>query len=217
MSIMNPFIPITSRTLTGLTHSILLASLLLFPRLSFGQGSDTTAKGDSSELDRLTKELETARAQNEKQLKEIAAYKAGLENARESILRANENILRQNEELKLMAQQRKQRDPNPTAQPEDTRPSGQGSSRPWQRINSDAAENRPDPSYPSAAMKQRLKGKVTVSILVGTNGVPATVATMESSGHELLDQHTVTWVRSRWRWPAGQERRYYCIFEYSMK
>ena len=125
---MNPLIPITSRTLIGLTHAILLASLLFFPRLSFGQGRDT-----------------------------------------------------------------------------------------WQKANSNAAENRPDPAYPSGAMKQRLKGKVTVSILVGTNGVPATVATMESSGHELLDQHTVNWVRSRWRWPAGQERRYYCIFEYSMK
>jgi protein TonB len=43
---------------------------------------------------------------------------------------------------------------------------------------------------------------------VEVSGLPGSVSVMASSGHSELDRAAQDHVRRRWRWPAGETRRY---------
>jgi hypothetical protein len=58
---------------------------------------------------------------------------------------------------------------------------------------------------------------VTVSIVVETNGLPVRVAVMNSTADPTLDQHTVGWVKTQWRWPEGKKRYYIWDCEYRVR
>src|SRR5207302_3234831 len=57
------------------------------------------------------------------------------------------------------------------------------------------------PSYPPAALLDRIQGTVWVNITVETNGVPINVELRQSSGSSILDRHTIQWIKNKWRWP----------------
>lgn len=65
-----------------------------------------TVKTTRLEIAKLTKDMERANAEIEKQLKQVDAYKDALERANESIKKQNDDIKRQNEEMKTLADER---------------------------------------------------------------------------------------------------------------
>lgn len=66
----------------------------------------------------------------------------------------------------------------------------------------------PDPNYPGFAQRQRMQGVVLLLITVDPGGKPASVEVARSSGYSILDQSAEECVRSRWRFPPGETRRY---------
>jgi protein TonB len=77
----------------------------------------------------------------------------------------------------------------------------------WKKFVQEPGGTYPSPSYPKAAMRKKLQGTATVSIVVGTNGLPTEVKILKSSGQAILDDAAVDCVKNKWRWPAGQTRR----------
>ncbi len=65
-----------------------------------------TVQSNSVEIIELRRELDTAKAELEKQTRLVDAYKDALEQANESIKKQNEDVLRQNEEMKKLAEER---------------------------------------------------------------------------------------------------------------
>lgn len=60
--------------------------------------------------------------------------------------------------------------------------------------------------YPSRALREELEGVVEVSFVIGTDGRPTDLAVTGSSGHESLDEATVSVIRRRFRYrPALDE------------
>lgn len=66
----------------------------------------------------------------------------------------------------------------------------------------------PHPSYPFAARKAGAQGTVRLLVVVEISGLPGSVVVQSSSGHAELDSAAQDHVRRRWRWPAGEVRRY---------
>jgi TonB family protein len=58
--------------------------------------------------------------------------------------------------------------------------------------------NNPAPSYPPAAKRRNIQGKVLLDVLVKTDGTPAKVAISRSSGSSILDEAAMDAV-SQWR------------------
>lgn len=75
----------------------------------------------------------------------------------------------------------------------------------------------PDPPYPSLALRKHYEGKVMLYVIVNPNGSPASVEVKDSSGYSILDSHSSDWVKSRWRWPAGETRHYLVPFVYQIR
>ncbi len=67
----------------------------------------------------------------------------------------------------------------------------------------------PPPPYPFAYVRDHVEGLVVVEIGVAPSGEVETARVLGSSGHKGLDDHTVNWVRKKWRFPPGG-RRWYC-------
>ena len=65
-----------------------------------------TVKSNQVDIARLTKDLEKAEAESEKNLKQSEIYKEALQIANESIKKQNEDIKKQNEEMKKLAEDR---------------------------------------------------------------------------------------------------------------
>ncbi|PTN54951.1 energy transducer TonB [Stenotrophomonas panacihumi] len=64
----------------------------------------------------------------------------------------------------------------------------------------------PPPSYPRAALKDRLQGTVLLQVRVDTDGRPVAVDIARSSGHRVLDQAAQQQVMRQWRFrPAMQD------------
>ena len=61
------------------------------------------------------------------------------------------------------------------------------------------------PAYPTASQRRGEVGAVTMSVSVGTDGVPTDVVITRSSGVERLDELSVSHVKSRWRWEPPTE------------
>lgn len=64
----------------------------------------------------------------------------------------------------------------------------------------------PRPSYPLAARRLGLEGRVLLEVVVAPDGRPTSVRVRESSGHEMLDDSAAETVRTRWRFvPARRD------------
>jgi TonB family protein len=61
----------------------------------------------------------------------------------------------------------------------------------------------PQPPYPSFARSRGLQGTVVVSISAAPDGSVTSASVARSSGSPDLDRYAVSWIRSRWRMPAG--------------
>jgi protein TonB len=59
-----------------------------------------------------------------------------------------------------------------------------------------------------AARRAGAQGTVRLLVIVEVSGLPGSVSVMASSGHSELDRAAQDHVRRRWRWPAGETRRY---------
>lgn len=66
----------------------------------------------------------------------------------------------------------------------------------------------PSPNYPAQARANKVQGTVRLLVTVEANGVPSSVTVQSSSGSEALDTAARDQVSRRWRWPAGELRRY---------
>ncbi|CAN5671224.1 hypothetical protein BH11VER1_BH11VER1_31920 [soil metagenome] len=66
----------------------------------------------------------------------------------------------------------------------------------------------PSPSYPASARSNGLQGVVRLLVVVESSGLPGSVSVETSSGHTSLDLAASDHIRRRWRWPAGEVRRY---------
>lgn len=75
----------------------------------------------------------------------------------------------------------------------------------------------PDPPYPSFARSAGMQGTVRLVINVGPSGAVEGVSITGSTGFSPLDQHTASWVRRNWRWPAGAARRFSRPFTYRLQ
>ena len=65
-----------------------------------------TVKSNQVDIARLTKDLEKAEAERDKNLRQSEVYKEALQAANESIKKQNEDIKKQNEEMKNLAEER---------------------------------------------------------------------------------------------------------------
>jgi len=67
----------------------------------------------------------------------------------------------------------------------------------------------PKPPYPDFYLRNHVEGLVMVEFTVAPSGKVATTRTILSSGRKGLDAFTEDWVRRNWKFPPGEERRYY--------
>jgi periplasmic protein TonB len=66
----------------------------------------------------------------------------------------------------------------------------------------------PSPGYPAAARASREQGTVRLLVTVEATGLPSSVTVQSSSGSAALDSAARDHISRRWRWPAGEIRRY---------
>ena len=66
----------------------------------------------------------------------------------------------------------------------------------------------PSPPYPSFARSRGMQGTVYLSIQVDGSGGVSSVKVARSSGYGDLDRYATEWVKSRWKWGAGQGGAY---------
>ena len=66
----------------------------------------------------------------------------------------------------------------------------------------------PQPSYPYNARKAGVQGTVRLMVVVEMSGLPGSVSVQSSSGNSELDSAAQDTIRRRWRWAAGEVRRY---------
>ncbi len=70
--------------------------------------------------------------------------------------------------------------------------------------SSDAAYlNNPPPPYPEASRRLREKGKVTLRVLISTQGLPQKMEIAQSSGFARLDNAALDTVK-RWKFVPGK-------------
>jgi periplasmic protein TonB len=75
----------------------------------------------------------------------------------------------------------------------------------------------PDPSYPREELLARHQGTVMLNVVVDPDGTPSAVTVKDSSGYPGLDRYATQWIKSRWRWPAGETRYYYVPIVYQIR
>lgn len=73
----------------------------------------------------------------------------------------------------------------------------------------------PDPRYPSAALRNRIQGTVTIDIVVDESGNVTAAKVATTSGSSMLDDEALETVKRRWHFPPGPPRLYYwqCSFK----
>jgi TonB family protein len=64
----------------------------------------------------------------------------------------------------------------------------------------------PPPYYPVGIMQRRETGLVIVEVKVAPSGEIESARAIVSSGHKELDDHTVSWVQRKWKFPPGEKR-----------
>jgi protein TonB len=66
----------------------------------------------------------------------------------------------------------------------------------------------PSPNYPAAARANKEQGTVKLLVVVEATGIPSSVSVQSSSGSSALDNAARDHISRRWRWPAGEVRRF---------
>jgi protein TonB len=67
----------------------------------------------------------------------------------------------------------------------------------------------PSPSYPASARSAKQQGVVRLLVTVEASGIPSSVTVSDSSGFASLDSAAKDTVQRRWRWPAGDVRKFF--------
>jgi periplasmic protein TonB len=74
----------------------------------------------------------------------------------------------------------------------------------------------PHPDYPSEARRKGIEGLVKLEIEVMEDGRVGEVRKLVPSGSFVLDNHTIAWVKRRWRFPAGKRQLLHTEFVYQL-
>jgi len=74
----------------------------------------------------------------------------------------------------------------------------------------------PHPDYPSEARRKGIEGMVKLEIEVLEDGRVGEVRKLVPSGSFVLDNHTISWVKRRWRFPAGKPQLLHTEFVYQL-
>lgn len=96
--------------------------------------------------------------------------------------------------------------PAATTEPSPSR--GGDGSGPVTTFTGGGAGRFPYPAYPAFARSARQQGTVRLLVTVESSGVPSSVEVQSSSGFSSLDSAARDQVSRRWRWPAGNVRRF---------
>ncbi|HTI69630.1 MAG TPA: energy transducer TonB [Candidatus Limnocylindria bacterium] len=75
----------------------------------------------------------------------------------------------------------------------------------------------PRPDYPREAIIKHESGTVEVLVEVAEDGVVTTAEVQSSSGSNSLDRQAVQFLKRKWRWPAGEQRKYIVPVEFSLQ
>jgi protein TonB len=75
----------------------------------------------------------------------------------------------------------------------------------------------PQPPYPDLALRRGLQGSVVVEFTVDEAGLVTGAEVKNSSGHTLLDDHCLEWVRKKFMAPAGESPSYWIKFSFVLK
>ena len=74
----------------------------------------------------------------------------------------------------------------------------------------------PHPDYPSEARRKGIEGMVKLEIEVLEDGRVGEVRKLVPSGSFVLDNHTISWVKRRWRFPQGKRHLLHTEFVYQL-
>ncbi len=74
----------------------------------------------------------------------------------------------------------------------------------------------PQPEYPADARRKGIEGTVKLEIEVNDDGSVGQVRKLIPSGSFVLDNNTITWVKRRWKFPAGKKQVLHTEFVYQM-
>ncbi len=74
----------------------------------------------------------------------------------------------------------------------------------------------PHPDYPSEARRKGIEGLVKLEIEVRDDGRIGEVRKLVPSGSFVLDNHTISWVKRRWRFPVGKPQLLHTEFVYQL-
>lgn len=74
----------------------------------------------------------------------------------------------------------------------------------------------PHPDYPADALRKGIEGTVKLEIEVNEDGTIGEVRRLVPSGSFVLDNNTITWVKKRWRFPAGNKQLLHTEFVYQL-
>lgn len=74
----------------------------------------------------------------------------------------------------------------------------------------------PHPEYPPEARRKGIEGMVKLEIEVLADGRVGEVRKLVPSGSFVLDNHTISWVKRRWRFPAGNRQLLHTEFVYRL-
>lgn len=97
--------------------------------------------------------------------------------------------------------------PRPEAKPSTSSGTSGGSSSPVV-FKGGGSGRFPSPFYPASARSSRQQGVVRLLVTVEVSGIPSSVTVTESSGFASLDSAAKDTVQRRWRWPAGDVRKF---------
>lgn len=75
----------------------------------------------------------------------------------------------------------------------------------------------PQPAYPAAARAAKQQGSVRVLVTVEASGMPSGVEVSTSSGFAALDAAARDIISRRWRWPAGEVRKFIVPFRFILQ
>lgn len=74
----------------------------------------------------------------------------------------------------------------------------------------------PHPDYPAEAERRQISGTVKLEIEVTASGAIGEVRKLVPSGSVVLDNHTVGWVKRRWKFPPGRRQLLHTEFVYEL-
>jgi TonB family protein len=97
--------------------------------------------------------------------------------------------------------------PRPEAKPSSNN-GGTGSSSSPVVFKGGGSGRFPSPAYPASARSAKQQGVVRLLVTVEASGIPSSVTVSDSSGFASLDSAAKDTVQRRWRWPAGDVRKY---------